>query len=279
MTTAQQDKSSPPEANGNGPENTLAAAIAYEQGIADEAALIREKALFTDQEGVYKPLGGLSPDLFAELYSLLRRPIPPGYIEHVGETTGKPYDSTGVRSVQVQIDRLNNVLTPLWWHFTDEYEQEGKLCKVTVTVDVEGNPRSFSSYGGMNRGSTVGNLYKGSFTNAAKLAIARLGPGWEVYVGAADFDPDTDKSAANAQEASSPPPVATIDGEAVAELVAGYEALKTAVPDKDKLARDLKVMLGSIGVPTPSLNKAFGSLTPTQRDDVSGWLASYGNES
>lgn len=251
-------------ANGTAPELTaaqqsLAEAIASEEAIATEAAALREDK--TD----------LDHGLFMELWALARRPIPSGFIQHVGVVTGKPYESDGVRSVQVQHDRMNNVFTPLWWWEDDPvYEQDGKLCFVTVHIgsDRDKPMMSRSSWGGMKQASTLGNLFKGSYTNAAKVAFARVGPGHEVYLGAADFDPDTDEDAAKAQGDGSVAPIAGIPADEVAELVSAYEALKGAVPDADKLARDLKVKLGSMGVPTPSLNRAFAALTPTQRDEV-----------
>lgn len=170
----------------------LADAIASEQQIAQEAAAIREKS--DDQ--------ALTPALFLELYPLLCKPIPAGFIQKIGATKGKPYISTGIRSVQVQIDRMNNVLTPLWWRDMVEYEDGGKLATVTVIVGDYQRPDLEplvirSSRGGVGQGSGIGNIYKGSYTNAAKLAFARLGPGHEVYLGAADLDPDVNQEVAD----------------------------------------------------------------------------------
>lgn len=165
-------------------------AIDAEEQLAAEAAEIR-----ADKEA-------LTPGLFLKLLPLLRQPIPPGFILEVTLGKGKPYDSTGVRSVQVLIDRMNNVLTPLWWWDEVVYTQDGKLAEVTVHVGGDRGQRpllSRSSMGGVDRGSTIGNVYKGSYTNAAKLAFARIGPGHEVYLGAADLDPDTNPQVAEAQ--------------------------------------------------------------------------------
>jgi hypothetical protein len=168
-------------------------AISAEEKIAAEAAEIRGAE------------DSLTSDLFQKLYPLLRKPIPGAFIQKIGTTQGKPYESTGVRSVQVQIDRMNNVLTPRWWRVLKSYASDGKVCEVTVLVGnglwgpedgrevfAEGN-----SSGGVDRGSTEGNVYKGSFTNAAKPAFARIGPGHEVYLGAADLDPDVNQEVAN----------------------------------------------------------------------------------
>lgn len=180
-------------------DDDLAAAVRAEQLLTDEAAKIRG-----DEEL-------LTPTLFDQLYPLLVEPIPRAYVQTTPAVKGKPYVSTGIRSVQVQVNRLNNVLGPRWWWDVAEYQDGGKLCTVTVFV---GNARlresadnplrrdggpgdvvrdvlvSRSCTGGVNQGSTLGNVYKGSYTNAAKRAIALLGPGHEVYSGAIDLDPD-----------------------------------------------------------------------------------------
>lgn len=185
-----QSSASPPSKSPEPTAEEFAAAAAYEEDIAAEATAIRSDA----EE--------LTPALFMKLYPLLRKPIPGAYIQKIGATTGKPYESTGIRSVQVQIDRMNNVLTPLWWWDAVDYEDGGKLAKVTVCVGnpstrYEGEPLVLrSSRGGVGQGSGAGNIYKGSYTNAAKLAFARLGPGHEVYLGAADLDPDVNEAIA-----------------------------------------------------------------------------------
>jgi len=167
----------------------LAEAFAAEQAIADEAAAIRGDAVLIDTV------------LFLKLWPLLRRPIPEGFIKSIGVVKGKPYESTGISSVQVQIGRMDNVLTPLGWHDVVEYELEGRLAHVTVSVlGVDGEPIvQRDAWGGVNQASTTGNLYKGTYTNAAKVAFARIGPGHEVYVGATDLDPDVHAKAANEQ--------------------------------------------------------------------------------
>lgn len=179
------------------PADPLQAAMEYEQAIADEAAKIRAD----HYGGKDAAFGGMDAALFVKLWPLLRRPIPAGFITTTPKVKGKPYESTGIRSVQVCTDRMDAVLTPLAWTIEDEYENNGKLCRVTVTVlsaKGEGLVRR-SSYGGMDHASTGGNLMKGSFTNAAKRAFGLIGVGHEVYLGAADGDPDTDESAAAEQ--------------------------------------------------------------------------------
>lgn len=197
MTTKSRTRST----NGTAPD-PLAEAIASENAIADEAATIREEATTIDRA------------LFLKLWPLLRRPIPAGFITSTGVVKGKPYPSTGVKSMQVLIDRMNNVLTPLWWWYQVEYFGEGSdagtLAEVTVYVgerglEADGGPLILTratSRGGVNQASTLGNRYKGSETNAAKRAFAQIGPGHEVYLGATDLDPDVSADAAKAQEGS-----------------------------------------------------------------------------
>ncbi len=222
MTTKAQRASAgaapaPTHANGDGVASALAEAIQYEQRIADEASAL------WDSEG-WAFSGKLDRAKLAELRALLRRPIPRGFIEHVGVVTGKPYESSGIRSVQVQMDRLDNVLGPDGWGYQAKFSEDGKLCHVRAWVGYQAQPLyERDSYGGVKQGSSLGNVYKGSFTNAAKLAFARLGPGWEVYVGAADFDPDTDKAAAEAQAGAGEPTKRKLPEEKVAPLAAAVE--------------------------------------------------------
>lgn len=175
--------------NADGPD-PLAEAIAAEEQIAGEAAECRGGA----QE--------LTAELFGRLWPLLRRPIPAGFIKTTGVVKGKPYPSTGIKSMQVQVDRLDNVLTPLWWGWETVWDQEGHVATVRAWV----GQRDRVLYervarGGVEQASTLGNRLKGSETNAAKLCFARLGPGHEIYVGATDLDPDVSEDAAAAQAA------------------------------------------------------------------------------
>jgi hypothetical protein len=180
--------------NGTEPASPIAEAMRTE-------AEIREKALETRKGSEH-----LTEGLLDKLQPLLEEKIPAGFIQHVPATTGKPYDSDGIKSVQVQVDRMNAVLGITGWRASRTYHDEGKLCHVVVQILGEGDTvlAEREGWGGVNRGSTVGNLYKGSYTNAAKLAFAQLGPGHEVYLGATDFDPDTDRVAAEEQAKGQP---------------------------------------------------------------------------
>jgi hypothetical protein len=202
-------------------------ALAYEANIAERAKLIRGDA------------ETLTPKLFMELWPLLCEPIPEGFIQSVPKRTGKPYDSTGIKSVQVQIDRTNNILTPLWWHDHVEYQDEGTLAHVEVHVGtVDGEPMIVrEAWGGVDRGSTKGNVYKGSHTNAAKLAFARLGPGHEVYLGATDFDPDVNVQVGGGSRRPT--------GDARPMPKAEREKMEAAVA---KAGKDIAMVLGALGL-------------------------------
>lgn len=254
-----------PPAETNGHDPALAEAIAYEQQIAEEAAAIRGDA----QE--------LTPELYMKLWPLLRRPIPAGFIQTVPQTTGKPYDSTGIKSVQVCIDRMDNVLTPLWWRDEVEYENDGKLATVTVVVGGGGNLQAplvkRSSRGGVERGSTTGNVYKGSYTNAAKLAFARVGPGHEVYLGATDFDPDVDPDAAEQAEREAGKEPATVGTDIAGKLIDRAWKIEAAKKNLQLAAshaagRDV----GDCSTKAKAV-KALGSLTYPQGEQLERWIA------
>jgi hypothetical protein len=209
-------------------------AVKHEQEVAAEAAVIRGYATT------------LTPELYLKLWPLLRKPIPRWFIKSVGVVKGKPYASTGVSSAQVQVERMDNVLTPLWWRDTATYEKEGTLARVVVEVGNLGELPLVcrGSYGGVDRGSTAGNVYKGSYTNAAKVAFARVGPGHEIYLDAVDLDPDVHEQAAAEQVRSHPAQAGTprlLTPEECAKVV---KATQDAGLDDD----ELMLLLGSVGV-------------------------------
>lgn len=259
---------------GRAAPSALAQAVAHEQTLAERAAAIRAEH---DAEGK-----GLTGELLMALWPLLREPIPDGFITTIGVVKGKPYESTGIKSVQVQIDRMDHVLTPLGWQELIDYSDEGKLCKVTVEIiDRAGVILcSRSSHGGVNQASTTGNLYKGSYTNAAKVAFARIGPGHEVYVGATDLDPDVHEGTAKAQEqkratatAPAEPPVSDvrITEQKAIEMVDATWML--GLQDKLQLAASHVVGddVGDCSNKTAA-TKAMRTLTPMQAAKVDVWL-------
>jgi len=147
---------------------------------------------------------------------------------------------------------MDAVLTPLWWweevrYFGDEdYEKGGTLCEVTVHVGVPGEKPLFSrtSRGGVNQASTLGNRYKGSYTNAAKRAFAAVGPGHEVYLGAADLDPDTNEDAANQQGRAETPADARLTEPQRQRVLAAFA--EAGVPDEE-----IVLFLRAVGLDKP----------------------------
>lgn len=244
----------------------LLAAIKSEKELADKAA-----AIWAEEDGAFL----LTEKLWNKLYPLLCEPIPDGFIETIGNVPGKPYESTGIKSVQVQIDRMNAILKPQNWFYEDEYFQDGKLAKVTVTVRIQHDSPaaeihvSRSSMGGVGQASSAGNYYKGSFTNAAKIAFARIGVGHEVYVGAADLDPDTNQEAANqpAVRQTERPPA---KNKRVDSLIRLYKELY----GKSQPDERFKLFLGSLGVTgATQVKQAFEQLDEEKADQVGLWLS------
>lgn len=235
MAATQRTRNQPDNANGKLAEvDPLTAAIAAELATAQDAAAIRGDA------------AELTPQLFMRLLPLLRRPIPEGFIKTTPAVKGKPYESTGVKSVQVFTDRMDAVLTPLWWWHEVTYQNGGKLAHVVVHVGPSRDVPplvSRESMGGVNQASTDGNLYKSSYTNAAKRAFAALGIAWEVYVGATDLDPDVSEEAAQAQAEGGKAPAqeAKLDPERVEKLAAAVNAV-------EGLAEHLEMKLRGFGV-------------------------------
>ena len=255
-----QTKKPPVRKNGEFPASAawgnIGDAVSYEEAIATEAETIR------GQEFV-----GLDVTMFLRLWPLLTRSLHAGHVIHTTAGKGKPYPSDGARSAQVLIDRMNNVLTPLCWDYREEYSDGGKLCKVTVTVfDKAGVALvSRSSWGGVGQGSTAGNIYKGSFTNAAKLAFARLGPGHEIYVGVVDFDPDVNADIAKAQART--PSHAERTGNADKQPAAGdvEAAVRVSTPEEELAA--LLLVKDDLDVSRMEAEQGMGLLgaSPAQR--------------
>lgn len=246
-------------------------------------ARLAEDAIAAEAEKIRGDATTLTAGLFMQLWPLLRRPIHEGFLVAATAGEGKPYESTGVRSVQVLVDRMDNVLSPLWWHQEIAYHDDGKLCEVTVEVHVEGQPIRRTSWGGVNRGSTQGNLYKGSYTNAGKRAFALLGPGHEVYVGATDYDPDVNEAAARAQTTSDRPASEPVDdGKPIGPLKASElvdAAWMLNLQDKLQLAASHVVGddVGDCSSKTTATD-ALARLTRVQAAKVERWLNQKADE-
>lgn len=183
---------------------------------ADRAQAILDAA---DYDGV------LTAQTLRKLRPLLREAINPRYIVTTGPAEkGKPMTTTGIVSVQVQIERLMEVLGGAHYRTLAHWMPDGVRCHVHVVIGndlqwctLDGEDGKMQPYtllqgtvaaaagilagvkeaeviehahgwGGHARGSAPGDIWKGSYTNAAKLAIARVGPGGHVYL--LDFEDD-----------------------------------------------------------------------------------------
>lgn len=248
-------------------QEALAAAAEYEAQIETEARQVWIEAC-GDGDAVGEVL--LTPALFRKLRPLLRRPIPDGYISEVTFGKGKPYPSKGIKSLQVQIDRMDNVLGETNWAWTTKYlNDQGTLAEVEVRVLGPDDKPIISrrARGGVDRGSSAGNTHKGTETNAAKLAFARLGVGHEVYIGLTDLDPDVSEEAAQAAAESGNGPAeqkaATVTGEQA-------ENLRKAVEVAD-LSKHLPTKLRAFGV------KEISELTVAQGLELWQWAQGEGS--
>src|SRR5205823_2254304 len=146
-------------------------------------------------------------------------------------------ESTGIRSVQVQINRLNAVLGPCHWRKLLHYEGGGIECLAHVVVgnklaecqlDEHGELLACDAdviahvqgWGGHERATTRGDMRKGAETNALKRCIAQLGPGQDVYCLDIDEDHNTTGEAAPAPAQIERPAEPDAEAELKALLVA-----------------------------------------------------------
>lgn len=147
--------------------------------------------------------GKLTNALLLDLEALLNTPIPEGYLLHSAPTEGKPYHSTGLKSIQVQVDIANAVLGSAHWRLLTHYKTE-HVCHAWVIIgnnllpakliangeEVEPNGADIlttrDGWGGVKRSNHEGDGRKGAQTNASKRALAQAGPGSNVY--RLDFD-------------------------------------------------------------------------------------------
>ncbi len=226
-TTKQQRSRKQPEKSEE--EQAQKAADAAEQNGAavdtksqTELRELREEAEKIKAENEYK--GNLTADIFNALQELLYRPIPARFIKHTPPGQGHQFEQTGVKSVQVQLDRLNAVLGPQHFRPLTMHTDGGTICKAVVVVgnnlqwaqlDESGKLVPYTvipsggngavtvkeadviaerhGWGGWKRGTQPGDVYKASETNALKRVLARFGPASEVYT--QDFEDDPEDTA------------------------------------------------------------------------------------
>lgn len=200
--------------NGNGNDEANAAleaaqAAAAEQ-IGDQYVSYRADAEAIKGDEAYKDSGGkMTGPLYDALEPLLFKPTPPVYIEHRPKGEGNPYPTTGLKSTQIQVDRMNDVLGRRHWRTLLFYSQNGTLCKAVVIVgndlhwarlDEHGELLPYTvvdagdtkeireadivalheGWGGW-KSNKLGDTFKSAETNALKRVLARFGPGADVY--------------------------------------------------------------------------------------------------
>lgn len=200
------------------------------QAVLDRYTSYRAEAEAIKSEKDYK--GTLTSAMFTALQTLLYKPTDPAYIQHSkakseGNPTGLPYATTGVRSMQYQFDRFNDVLGAQHWRTLLHFDKDGTVCKCVGLVgndlqwarlDDTGRLIPFTvlpgertqvetadiiaqveGWGG-HKGPTTGLSYKGSETNATKRCLAKLGPAADMY--RVDYDLDTLAAMGVIQESS-----------------------------------------------------------------------------
>lgn len=159
-------------------------------------AELRQQAADIRKTHAYE--GSMTAALLSALGGLLYEAMPDAYIEFSPPTQGKPYPSTGIRSVQPQVDHMNAVLGAAHWRALLHFQDGGALCKTVVIIgddlaraslDEHGRLQAGDAHvvavqegwGGVKRGNTTGDLMKGATTNALKRTLAAFGPGANVY--------------------------------------------------------------------------------------------------
>jgi len=174
-----------------------------ERADALDFADLRSQATAIQKAHRYR--GRLTMPLLRALEDLLNTPIPEAYLHHSAKTEGKPYDSTGLKSLQVQVDIANAVLGGGHWRLLTFYKTE-HVCHAWVIVGNNVIQAKLSDdgeevlpegadillardgWGGVKRSNHEGDGRKGAQTNASKRALAQAGPGSNVY--RLDFDED-----------------------------------------------------------------------------------------
>lgn len=176
---------------------------------------LRERARTAAKQHRYR--GKLTIPLLRDLEPIFGVRIPEEYLLHSDKTEGKPYESTGLRSVQVQLDIANAVLGGAHWRLLTHYPDGNDhvchawvifgndLSKAKLSDDGEDvEPRGATifvqrdGWGGVKRSNHSGDGRKGSKTNATKRAFSEAGIGSSVY--RLDFDEELVEGAAPAGE-------------------------------------------------------------------------------
>lgn len=193
--------------------------------------------------------GKLTMPILSALEGLLNTPIPESYLEFSPKTEGKPYESTGLKAMQVQVDILNAVLGSGHWRLLTFYKSEHIAhCWLIIGNDVHGTAKlsddgesvepngakiltSRDGWGGVKRSNHEGDGKKGSQTNAGKRAIAQVGPGSNVY--RLDYDEDLIDGVAPAGESAHAQGSRSDSRAQPRESSAGRKAQSKQTPEKE----------------------------------------------
>jgi hypothetical protein len=137
-------------------------------------------------------------------------------------TEGKPYTSTGLSSLQPQIDVMHAIFGPAHWRLRERELEDGVLdLELVIGNDLDAPPRldpatrelretpaevllRHRMRGSHTRGRSHGDRYKGALTNGAKRLLAMSGACADVWRFAPDLDEAHNAPAGSARDARKP---------------------------------------------------------------------------
>jgi hypothetical protein len=153
--------------------------------------------------------GRLNPAMVTRLARLAQTiATPEALITTEPPTEGKPYTSTGLSSLQPQIDVMHAIFGPPHWRLREREIEDGVLdLELVIGNDLDappqidppaGAPRETPAQvllrhrmrGSHTRGRSQGDRYKGALTNGAKRLLAMSGACADVW----RFGPDPDEA-------------------------------------------------------------------------------------
>jgi hypothetical protein len=165
------------------------------------------------EHGYYDPdspsYGRLSPPMVTQLTRLAQTiATPEALITTEPPTEGKPYTSTGLSSLQPQIDVMHAIFGPPHWRLREREIEDGVLdLELVIGNDLDAPPQidpatgearetpvevllCHRMRGSHTRGRSHGDRYKGALTNGAKRLLAMSGACADVW----RFGPDPDEA-------------------------------------------------------------------------------------
>jgi hypothetical protein len=161
---------------------------------------VRERHGYYDPDS---PSGGrLTPAMVTQLARIAQTiATPDALITTEPPTEGKPYTSTGLSSLQPQIDVMHAVFGPPHWRLRERELDDGVLdLELVIGNDLDrpdepGNRQAdvllrHRMRGSHTRGRSHGDRYKGALTNGAKRLLAMAGACADVW----RFGPDPDEA-------------------------------------------------------------------------------------